>query len=76
MENENTENLSDDILTLDEILDDPYYKAEFDRRVQQALNIKSQSDLKGDKEMDENVRKSNREEKNIEQSEARAHGVE
>ncbi len=72
MENENTENLSDDILTLDEILDDPYYKAEFDRRVQQALNIKSQSDLKGDKEMDENVRKSNREEENIEQSEARA----
>ena len=41
MENENTENLSDDILTFDEILDDPYYKAEFDRRVQQALDIKN-----------------------------------
>lgn len=43
MENENTENLSDDILTFDEILDDPYYKAEFDRRVQQALDIKKYS---------------------------------
>lgn len=48
MENENTENLSDDILTFDEILDDPYYKAEFDRRVQQALDIKNtHSEVKG-----------------------------
>ncbi len=72
---ENEEDYSD-ILTFDEIIADPYYKAEFDKKVAEALNIKSQSDLKGDKEMDENVRKSNREEKNIEQSEARAHGVE
>lgn len=48
MENENTENLSDDILTFDEILDDPYYKAEFDKRVQQALDIKNtHSEVKG-----------------------------
>lgn len=48
MENENTENLSDDILTFDEILDDPYYKAEFDKRVQQALDIKNtHSEVRG-----------------------------
>lgn len=48
MGNENTENLSDDILTFDEILDDPYYKAEFDKRVQQALDIKNtHSEVKG-----------------------------
>ena len=41
------EEVTDDILTFDEILGDPVYKAEFDRRVAEAININSHSDVKG-----------------------------
>lgn len=43
----NTE-ITDGILTFDELLEDDYYKAEFEKRVQERLNIKnSHPDVKG-----------------------------
>lgn len=42
-----------DILTFDELLEDEYYKSEFEKRLQQELDIKnSHSDVKGGKIMD------------------------
>lgn len=48
----------DGILTFDEILEDDYYREEFEKRVQQRLDEYSHSDVKGGKEtMDDNVQK-------------------
>lgn len=50
----------DGILTFDELLEDDYYRSEFEKRVQQRLNIESHSDVKGgENTMNEEVQKPN-----------------
>ncbi len=58
---ENAE-IIDGIPTFDDIIADPYYKAEFDKKVAEALNIeKSHSDVKGGvKQMDVDVQTQNK----------------